>query len=174
MWLIRCFHCFEKKKIPSTDYFQILALLEARWPNGRHSIPLQWRDSLWTRLYTHTHTQPSRTCQRALPADELGHFSFAWLQGIQCVVMEHSHIRPKLWRDNYFPILYLSLQYLRLLPGAGWEEGQRLPHVHTISSNSLPLFCFLWCCLCSSRLTPNSLSLPDLSTLPIFPCKLLA
>lgn len=62
MWLIRCFHCFEGRiGGASTDYSHILAPPQARWPNGRHSIPLQWRDSLWTRLYTHTdahmHTQ---------------------------------------------------------------------------------------------------------------------
>lgn len=40
-------------------------------------------------LHTHTHNthrQITHTCQRALPADELGHFSFSWLRGLQCVV----------------------------------------------------------------------------------------
>lgn len=65
MWLIRCFHCFEGRiGGASTDYSHILAPPQARWPNGRHSIPLQWRDSLWTRLYTHTQTR-TRTHRRA-------------------------------------------------------------------------------------------------------------
>lgn len=52
-------------------------------------------------LYTtHTCAQTTHKCLRALPADELGHFSLPCLRGIKCVIMELSHNEPKLWIDK--------------------------------------------------------------------------
>lgn len=91
----------------NTSYLQALTLPKVTWPKGRHSIAVQWWDSLWTRAIPHTDTM--QTCQRALPADEPGHFSLPWLRGIQRVVMEPSHIQPQLWRINpHCRLLYIE------------------------------------------------------------------
>lgn len=117
MWLIRCFHCFEGRIGGGFHWL----LSHSGSPSGKMAkwktfntftmtgFPLDQIVHTHTDAHMHTHTQTTRTCQRALPADELGHFSFPWLRGIRFVLMEHRHILPKLWRDNSFPILYLSL-----------------------------------------------------------------
>lgn len=135
-------------------------------------------DCAHTHRRARTHTRTTRICQRALPADEPGHFSFPWLREIHFFLMEHRHISPKLWRDNSFPILYLSLEYLRLLPGAGWQQGQRLPYAppfHFFNNTLLdktscnPSLC-LTCPLYPPIRLPLCVSCPAGLTVSVFVC----
>lgn len=84
-----------------STYLQLLALLEAKQPNGRHLIPLLVTGfPLDGRNYGHTRTRNTHSCQRAIPADELGHFSLPCLRGIRRLEMELSCGEPTLWIDK--------------------------------------------------------------------------
>lgn len=183
-WLIRCFYLLSKSFPPPTFRFWLSPRGQmAKWKTFNTftmtGFPLDKRNC----THTHTHTQTTHTCQRALPADELGHFSLPWLRGIKCVVMEHSHIEPKQWRDKSWlgcrtepveghtysslSLLCLSLEYLRLSWGKMRERSEAAACSQRLLL-SLLCFCFLYyvCLPTSSPVYSHFLS--NLSAFTLF------
>lgn len=107
-FLIRCFQ--KKEKAFQTFRLRISLRQSGQMDNLQYlycdGIPfgrqeLHPHPYIFIYLYTtHTCAQTTHKCLRALPADELGHFSLPCLRGIKCVIMELSHNEPKLWIDK--------------------------------------------------------------------------